>query len=390
MRRVLVFVVTVVAVAAIAYWLATRQDRVEEEHYERQETELVVANLAHSPITLFKAGRTLDDTTRVDGFDGQRIWLAPGNYFLQSVQHGRIQYYPVPLTGYRCGPDEDGSYLVTIRPAPREFPPRLLSTLPEFVLIPSGTFLMGDRQNPREPHYVWVPGYFIAPFEVTNEEFRTFLGAEDGYHDDAHWTVEGRKWRMSMRSQASALLTPADEDYERFGKADLPVTWVTWFEANAFCKWLTRRFPGWLFTLPNDAEWEKAARGPDNLDYALSMSVSDAEASWYNWRKNPDAPTPLFGVSTTGNVFRTNRYGLYHMTGNVVEWTQSIDKPFNRDHPFVEDERNYDDARGKRTARGGSWYSAAISYLYIPYRDSFQPEHSTQDIGFRIVAKALP
>lgn len=390
MKRVLLFVAAFAGVGGAFYWFLTHDDRAEQRRYERQETELVVANLARSPVTLFKAGRTLDDTIRLDTFDGQRIWLPPGNYFLRSEEHERVQYYPVSLTGYRCGPDKDGSYLVTIRPAPKEFPPRLFSTLPEFVFIPSGTFLMGDRQNPREPHYVWVTGYFMAPFEVTNEEFRAFLSAEDGYNNDANWTVQGRRWRATARSHVSALLTPSDADYRRFGEPDLPVTWVTWFEANAFCKWLTRRYPGWLFTLPNDAEWEKAARGPDNLDYVLSISISDAEEPLYNWRKNPDASIPLYGVVSTKKFFRPNRYGLYHMTGNVVEWTQSTDRPFNREHPFVEDERNHDDATGKRTARGGSWYSAATSYLYIPYRDSFQPEHSTQDIGFRIVAKALP
>ncbi|MDZ7292941.1 MAG: formylglycine-generating enzyme family protein, partial [candidate division KSB1 bacterium] len=49
-----------------------------------------------------------------------------------------------------------------------------------------------------------------------------------------------------------------------------------------------------------------------------------------------------------------------------------------------------DDTAGLRVARGGSWYSASIAILYIPYRDAFQPEHSTQDLGFRIVAKLLP
>lgn len=45
---------------------------------------------------------------------------------------------------------------------------------------------------------------------------------------------------------------------------------------------------------------------------------------------------------------------------------------------------------GQRSVRGGSWYSASIAYLYIPYRDSFQPEHSNQEVGFRVVAKMLP
>jgi formylglycine-generating enzyme required for sulfatase activity len=167
---------------------------------------------------------------------------------------------------------------------------------------------------------------------------------------------------------------------------------VNWFEANAYCAWMTGKFGGkdWQFALPNDAEWEKASRGPDNLDYALSMTVSDAEVKLYNWKKNPEAPETVVGVRATMGRYIPNRYGLYHMTGNVAEWTQSVDRPFNREHPYAEDERNHDETPGQRTVRGGSWYSASIAYLSTPYRDAFLPSHSTQDIGFRVVARLLP
>lgn len=391
MRRILLVLVAVlIGAGAGVYWLLRVSNRDEERRFERQETELIVSKLVQCELTLHKAGKNLADTVRVMPFDGQRIWLTPGNYFLKCTLSGARIFYPVPLTGYRCGPDEDGSFVVTVRSLPAKSPPRLSETVPEFIYIPSGSFLIGDRLNPRERHYVWVTAFFIAPFEVSNAEFRDFLLAPDGYENRANWTEQGWRWKLNSKSQVTAQMTPTDKEYRRFGRPDVPVTWVTWFEANAFCKWLTRRFPGWLFSLPTDAEWEKAARGPDNFDYALGMAISDAEAGLYNWRKNPDAPTPLFGIEESRHLFRPNRYGLYHMTGNVVEWTQSVDRPYNRDHPFANDERNHDDAVGKRTARGGSWYSAATSYLYIPYRDSFQPEHSTQDIGFRIVVKALP
>lgn len=376
----------------LGYWIFRRDDFQEQTRYERGETELIIANLSNASLTLYRAGRNLLDTVRVEPFDGNSIWLMPGNYFLRSVESGRVAFHPIALTGYRCGPDEDGSFLVTIRPLPKEFPPCLLGNIPEFIYIPSGYFLMGDRQNPREPHYVWLTSYFIAPFEVTNEEFRGFIAALDGYNDPANWTEQGKRWLHASKSQSTAMLKPHDPDYERFGQPDQPVVWVTWFEANAFCMWMSRKLADrkWQFSLPTDAEWEKAARGPDSFDYALSMSISDAEVELYNWRKNPDAAVSVFGIEATRRVFQPNRFGLYHMTGNVAEWTQSTDIPFNREHPFINDERNHDDAQGKRTARGGSWYSAATSYLYIPYRDSFQPEHSTQDIGFRIVARALP
>jgi len=394
MKRVFLVGATILflVVAVVAYWLLSSDDHTEQQRYEQGATELVLSNLPSSTLTLYKAGRNLTDTSRVAEFAGSNIWLKPGNYFLRSDDDSRTTFIPVPLTGYRCGPDKDGSFLVTIRPMPQAFPPRLLNNLPEFSYIPSGNFLLGDRQNPREPHYIWLTGYFIAPFEVTNGEFREFLDASGGYNDAVNWTEQGWHWRLYNTSSATALLKPTDVDYRRFGQPDQPVVLVTWFEANAFCRWMSRSYADrkWQFSLPTDAEWEKAARGPDNFDYGLSMFISDAEVKLYNWKKNPDDSIPVFRNGSTPALFKPNRFGLYHVTGNAVEWTQSIDRPYNREHPYVDDDRNHDKATGLRTARGGSWYSAAISYMYIPYRDSFQPEHSTKDIGFRLVARALP
>jgi iron(II)-dependent oxidoreductase len=301
-------------------------------------------------------------------------------------------FIPVPIYGYRAGPDEDGSFLITLRPPPIEYPARLLPHQLEFAYIPSGNFLFGDRLNPREPHYLWLTGYFINPFEVTNAEFREFLNDPTGYADSTNWSRTGKRWRAKNASQATALLQPKDADFQRFGQPDQPVVWVNWFEANAYCRWLTKKIGGgrWLYSLPTEAEWEKAARGPDNFDFGLSMQLSDAEIPWYNWKKNPDAVITVVGIQDSYSTYRPNRFGLYHLTGNAVEWTQSINRPFNREHPYGDDDRNHDDTAGLRVARGGSWYSASIAILYIPYRDAFQPEHSTQDIGFRIVAKLLP
>jgi iron(II)-dependent oxidoreductase len=353
---------------------------------------LIVSNLSEARIRLYKAGSNLSDTARVAEFDGERIWLSRGNYFLQIQPDRKTSYIPVPIFGYRSGPDEAGSFLVTLRSPPTEYPTRLLLHLPEFVYIPSGNILLGDRLNPREPHYVWLTGYFVSPFEVTNAEFREFLNDPRGYADSTNWTNTGKRWRAKSASQATALWKPDNADYSRFGQPDQPVVWVNWFEANAFCKWLSKKMGNhrWLYTLPTEAEWEKAARGPDNFDYGLSMFISDHEMPWYNWKKNPDAPVTVAGMQNSTLAYYPNRFGLYHISGNVVEWTQSINRPYNREHPYVEGDRNHDEVIGLRVARGGSWYSASIANLYIPYRDAFQPEHSSQDIGFRVIAKLLP
>jgi formylglycine-generating enzyme required for sulfatase activity len=368
-----------------------RRERTEQLRYEREETELIISNLAGAPVRLFKAGQEAAGAQPVTPFNGERIWLPRGNYFLQVDQPGGPLFFPAPIAGYRLGPDDEGALAVTIRPLPPDSPPQL-SPEARFVHIPSGNFLFGDRQNLREPHYVWLPGYFMTSFEVSNAEFGEFVRDPQGYADESNWTEAGRVWKAANSSQASSRLRLPDAEFKRFGQPDQPVTSVTWFEAHAFCRWMTRKFGRgqWVFALPTEAEWEKAARGPDSFDYALGMIISDRESRLYNWRKNPAAAETVVGSRDSIAAYQPNRYGLYHLSGNVAEWTQSIHQPFNRERPYVDAERNRDDAADQRVVRGGSWYSASIALLYLSYRDAFQPGVSNHDLGFRIVARPLP
>ena len=388
----------VIAIAVIAVCgLVTvswryKRERAEQLRFERGETELVLSNLARVPIQLFKAGKNFGDARPVTSFNGERIWLPAGDYFLKASYPSREVFYPAPIAGYRRGPDADGSFVITIRTLPDETPPSTSAIRDNWALIPSGNFLFGSRQNPRESHYVWLPVFFIARFEVTNAEFAEFLSDARGYASDSNWTAAGRAWKAANLSKTSAALKPAGAEYKRFGQPDQPVTGVTWFEAQAYCGWLTKKFGRgrWLFSLPSEAEWEKAARGPDCLDFALSRSLSDGEVNLYNWKKNPGAEITVVGAGASQTNYQPNRYGIYHLSGNVVEWTNSVARPFNRERPYVDAERNREDVNEARVARGGSWYSASIALLYIPYRDSFQPEVSNHDLGFRIVARPLP
>ena len=170
---------------------------------------------------------------------------------------------------------------------------------------------------------------------------------------------------------------------------DHPVTQVTWFEAAAYCRWLTYKLGGghWLFSLPTEAEWEKAARGPDSFDYPMAQTLSDSETALYNWRKNPLAEITVFGVRDTVEKFQPNRYGIYHLGGNVVEWTQGLYKPFNRDKPYTTDDgRNRDDVSGVRVVRGGSWYWDAKHATAIYRRPHFPRNQPFHHFGFRCAA----
>jgi formylglycine-generating enzyme required for sulfatase activity len=385
--------VLIIMVAAISLFYFRSDERQDRLHYEREETEVRISNIPRAHLTLFKAGKSLQDAVAMPAISGEPIWLPKGNYFLEVDQSARTFFYPLPMVSYRGGPDREGTFTVTIRSPVTDSPPGLLPDLPDFVFIPSGHFLFGDHLRLQEPHYVWLAGFFVNPFEVTNAEFREFLIDPHGYSDDANWTEAGRRWKTAGSSHSTALLKPTDPDFKRFGQGDQPVVQVNWFEANAFCHWLTRSVGAgkWIFGLPTEAEWEKAARGPDNFDYGLGMNISDNEVGLYNWKKNPGAEVTVVGLQETKLKYQPNRYGVYHMTGNVAEWTQSIYRAYSRQHRYVDDDdRNKDETPGERVLRGGSWYTASIAVLYIPYRENFQPEVQTPYLGFRVVARLVP
>jgi formylglycine-generating enzyme required for sulfatase activity len=384
----------IIGIGAIITLMVYRSNAREEQlHYERGETQFFLTNLPSANVRLFKAGGSIEAAVGMSQFKPDGMWLPRGNYFLQVDEAGKTSFYPVPIISYRSGPEKNGAFTVTIRPSPSQSPPRLLASQPEFAFIPSGHFLFGDHLRPSEPHYVWLTAYFISVLEVTNAEFKTFIDDPEGYRNDAHWVEAGKKWKATNVSHATALLTSAGDDFQRFGQSDQPVVHVNWFEANAFCHWLTKKIGSgrWIFSLPSEAEWEKAARGPDNFDYGLGMNISDEQVKLYNWKKNPTAAVTVVGWEETQRNYRPNRYGLYHMTGNVAEWTQSIYRTYNRQRPYVDDdERNHDETTGERVLRGGSWYTASIAVLYIPYRENFRPDVETPYLGFRIVARPIP
>jgi formylglycine-generating enzyme required for sulfatase activity len=387
--RIVLAVALLVGGLGIAF--AAGKRRALQAHIDRGETRLAVFNPAGAQIRLFRAGDTLGAATAVP-LAGDESWLPEGRYFIEA-RHGETQwFYPVPLRGKGFGPDEDGSFSVTIRRLGFGWPPSLDEKPSRFVFVPAGPFALGARDNPGESHFVFVTAFFAGAFEVTNGEFRRFLDDPRGYEERTNWTEQGWNWRAGDTSQATSRLKPSDPDYGRFGEDDLPVVLVTWYEADAYCRWLTRRLGAgkWLFRLPTEAEWEKAARGPDSFDYGLGMRFSEPESDLYNWKKNPGAEVTLVGFQRTQAAYRPNRYGLYHASGNAGEWTLGVARPYNQRRPYADDDRNLDTTPGHRATRGGSWYSATTSRLGLAYREDFQPELSSNDLGFRIVALPLP
>ena len=375
--------------AGVAVTRATARMRAEGARLARGETRLEILNGSGATVSLHRAGKTLAEAAAIP-LGPEAPWLPEGNYFVEARAATRSWFYPVSLAGLGPGRGAD-SFTVTVRSPGTTAPPLPPGGSSGFAFVPAGAFQLGERRNPAEAHFAWTTSFHFGRFEVTNGEFRRFLESPDGNSDRRNWTEAG--WAARYPStRSTARLTPSDADYRRFGRDDLPVVLVSWYEANAYGRWLTRTLGRgkWLYRMPTEAEWEKAARGPDGFDFGLGTELSEPQAHLYNWRKNPSAEVTLVGAAETPARYRANRYGVFHASGNAGEWTQGVSRPYSRKAPYRDDDRNRDDASGMRVTRGGSWYSATVSRLALAYREEFQPELTSDDLGFRVAAFALP
>ncbi len=125
----------------------------------------------------------------------------------------------------------------------------------ELFLVPAGEFTMGDnydegRARERPAHPVYVDSYYIGAFEVTNGEYGRFMDAE-GYSKREYWSAGG----YGTREEPAHWL---DAEFHGGGLEDngsFPVSGVSWFEASAYCSWLSAE-TGRVYRLPTEGEWE--------------------------------------------------------------------------------------------------------------------------------------
>jgi len=158
----------------------------------------------------------------------------------------------------------------------------------EMVLIPGGDFVFGDNDKdsaafPQQT--ISLPAFWIDKYEVTNSQYLDFS-------IKGEYMSEGKDWRL--------FFTPE--------KANYPVLNITWDDAVAFCKWAGKR-------LPNEMEWEKAARGTDGRRYPWGDNWDSSLTNTFE----AGMRSPV-QVATYRDV---SPYGVFDMLGNVQEWTDS-------------------------------------------------------------------
>jgi formylglycine-generating enzyme required for sulfatase activity len=249
---------------------------------------------------------------------------------------------------------------------------------PKTVPMPRGTFLMGSNPGSGVPahetpqHEVYLPGYHIGKYPVTNRQYYEYIRQAD---------------RAPRAELGWPGMKPAQDQMER------PVAGVTWYDAVAYCQWLSRE-TGRQYGLPSEAQWEKAARGPDGLRFPWGGDWEDGE----HCNTDPNRVTQKDAYPGGQSP-----YGCYDMVGNVGEWTTTLwgvkslrpDEEYRYPWPADgrEDGRNDREAneRIRRIYRGG-----AREYAQVPLRASLRgeqiPTHARFPgvrLGFRVVLKEV-
>ncbi|HEX2906567.1 MAG TPA: SUMF1/EgtB/PvdO family nonheme iron enzyme, partial [Phototrophicaceae bacterium] len=224
----------------------------------------------------------------------------------------------------------------------------------EWCCIPAGKVTL-RREVGNTTHSVST--FCISKYPITNDQFKVFVEASDGYRDDRWWNYspDARDWH---HTHLEPLPIPD-------GRGNLPSVNVCWHEAMAYCRWLSVQ-TGLNVTLPTEQQWQRAAQGDDERQYPWGDEFEVAYCNTYESRCREATPVNHYpaGVSP---------YGVFDMVGNVWEWC------LNTERGSLDENRS-----DERVVRGGSYISGAersrtTSYFHL------NPLCRYDTIGFRIV-----
>ncbi len=215
--------------------------------------------------------------------------------------------------------------------------------------IPAGPAVVGDviglgRDEERPARIENVSAFLIGRYEVSNKQYVDFLNAQKNVSDD--W-LDLKSRKCLIQKVGSVFETPSPNK---------PVVMVSRKGARQYCKWLSQKTKV-VHRLATEAEWEKAARGPESFLYAYGNICRISAANQES------------GHLRDSGQFAPNGFGLYDMTGNCFEWVSG------------------DYATSTKLTgllRGGSFIFDGI-YNRTSFRMRQAPTVMTDDIGFRVV-----
>lgn len=254
---------------------------------------------------------------------------------------------------------------------------QLAQTSP-MIMIPAGPFLLGTNRIDNDPygnrtqfddtelpqHRIWLNAYEIDRDEVSLGEYLLFL--------KQHKLRPSNKLQKLIEHVITVHFV-SDQTLTRW-----PALYVTWSEAKSLCEAKQAR-------LPTEAEWEKAARGPEGNLYPWGDAAPHSTLAMFGQHHVHEIP--ILAAVDSHDEGRSP-YGLHHMAGNIAEWVQDW---FGFDYYAYVPERN---PRGPsagryKGVRGGSWKSKRVM-LRTATRGGAAPDQRSATIGFRCARSSTP
>jgi len=257
--------------------------------------------------------------------------------------------------------------------------PRLQDEARLRVPLEGGTFLMGaqstDAKDPgydeeADPDEAPVRRITISPFEmgrypVTVAQYSKFLeSGEEGYLNPRQWDPKGWAWR-----EAEGIEEP-DEWTAQLRYPNRPVVGVSWYEADAYCRWMGG-------SLPTEAQWEYAARGKEGRKYPWSKRSEPTNAH-ANFGKHVKTPTPV-GAYPLG----ATPEGVHDLAGNVLEWCSDWWENPRQGENLTDPEGSSDGS--SRVLRGGAFNGIVWALRGASRSYGHPPVLRFEDVGFRVV-----
>ncbi|MBP1466719.1 SUMF1/EgtB/PvdO family nonheme iron enzyme [Candidatus Chloroploca sp. M-50] len=298
---------------------------------------------------------------------------------------------PLPVAervraGFLLGDLGDPRFPVTVEAWHAELAQRSTTFGPPagyWCFVPAGSYQIGGWEDDEPAATLPLPAFWIARAPITVAQYAAFVA--EGYGDAAQrwWTPKGWRWKQQEQHQQ-----PWGWDDADFNGANQPVIGVSWYEATAFCAWLSERLAdvlpaGWTLRLPTEAEWEVA-------------TAYDAQSQRRPYPWGDVAPTPDLAISDGSRLDRpapvgccpagAAACGAMDMAGNVDEWTSSR----YAGYPGQADQEVKDFTPDKSDVplRGGSWRNGSTS-VRCGARNWYHPYFWDDDLGCRVVAAPL-